>query len=163
MVICRPGGPEKDVPFQSVARPLLELFRPYRDRIRLDILRPPTFEQLRRVLADQPNFYQVIHFDGHGEFPQNNPASQFNEHKQIQGSLLFETKSGTRREVTGEELGRVLKGSPIVSLNACQSGMTRPDALYPSIGNQLLPLRPRNPVKAELAEGFCAVQVKKEF
>lgn len=43
MVICRPGGPEGDVPFQSAARPLLELFRPHRDRVRLDILRPPTF------------------------------------------------------------------------------------------------------------------------
>jgi hypothetical protein len=42
MVICRPGGPRGDVPFQSVARPLLELFRPHRDRIRLDVLRPTT-------------------------------------------------------------------------------------------------------------------------
>lgn len=57
MVICRPGGSDGDVPFQSVARPMLELFRPHRDRVRLDILRPPTFEQLSRVLNDKPNFY----------------------------------------------------------------------------------------------------------
>ena len=30
------------------------------------------------------------------------------------------------------------KGVPIMLLNACQSGMTHPEALYPSIGNQLL-------------------------
>ena len=30
------------------------------------------------------------------------------------------------------------KGVPVVLLNACQSGMTRPESLYPSVGNQLL-------------------------
>lgn len=68
MAICRPDGPD-DVPFQSVARSLLERFRPHRDRVRLDILRPPTFEQLARVLGDRPGFYHVLHFDGHGGFP----------------------------------------------------------------------------------------------
>ena len=48
MVISRPAGPERDVPFQSVARPLMELFRPHGERIHLDVLRPPTFEQLAR-------------------------------------------------------------------------------------------------------------------
>jgi hypothetical protein len=56
MVICRPGGPEGDVPFQSVARPLLELFRPHRDRVRLDVLRPPTFEQLAKGLCNALSF-----------------------------------------------------------------------------------------------------------
>lgn len=84
MVICRPGGSEGDVPFQSVARPLLELFRPHRDRIRLEILRPPTFEQLSRVLNDKPNFYHVLHFDGHGAFPQGAGTN---------GLLLFEGES----------------------------------------------------------------------
>jgi hypothetical protein len=70
LVICRPAGPDRDVPFHSVARPLLELFRPHRDRIRLDVLRPPTLDQLARVLAERPNFYHVLHFDGHGTFPQ---------------------------------------------------------------------------------------------
>ena len=45
-----------------------------------------------------------------------------------------------RWEVAGEELGALLagKGVPVVLLNACQSGMTHPESLYPSIGNQLL-------------------------
>lgn len=141
MVICRPGGPDGDVPFQSVARPLLELFRPHRDRIRLDVLRPPTFEQLARVLAERPNFYHVLHFDGHGTFPQGGgrPA-RFYGQTGAQGRLLFEHEDGTPHEVTGKDLGGILanKGVPVVLLNACQSGMTRPDALYPSVGNQLL-------------------------
>jgi hypothetical protein len=61
MIICRPSG-EGEVPFQSVARRLLEVFRPHRHRIRLDILRPPTFERLTEVLKERPNFYYVLHF-----------------------------------------------------------------------------------------------------
>lgn len=131
MVICRPGGPEGDVPFQSVARPLLELFRQHRERINLDILRPPTFEQLSRVLSERPDFYHVLHFDGHGAFPQSAGAH---------GLLLFEGENEGERRVTGAELGGLLagKGVPIVLLNACQSGMTHPESLYPSVGNELL-------------------------
>ena len=131
MVICRPGGPEGDVPFQSVARPLLELFRPHRDRIRLEILRPPTFEQLSRVLSDKPNFYHVLHFDGHGAFPQAAGAN---------GLLLFEGEDDQPRPVTGAELGGLLAGKnvPVVLLNACQSGMTHPETIYQSVGNELL-------------------------
>ena len=42
--------------------------------------------------------------------------------------------------MTGEELGALLagKGVPVVLLNACQSGMTHPESIYPSVGNQLL-------------------------
>lgn len=140
MVICRPGGPEEDIPFQSVARPLLDLFGPHRDRIRLDVLRPPTFEQLSRELAERPNFYHVLHFDGHGTFPQGSHPARFYAQDGVQGRLLFESEDGAPRQVTGEELGGLLagKGVPIVLLNACQSGMTHPESLYPSVGNQLL-------------------------
>lgn len=131
MVVSRPGGPDTDVPFQSVARPLLELFRPHRDSIRLDILRPPTFEQLSRVLTEKPNFYHVLHFDGHGAFLQGTGTH---------GLLIFEGEDDKARRVTGMELGSLLagKGVPIVLLNACQSGMTRPESLYLSVGNDLL-------------------------
>jgi tetratricopeptide (TPR) repeat protein len=143
IVICRPPRPdnkEDPVAFQSVARPLLELFRPHRDRIRLDVLRPPTLEQLGRVLTDRPNFYHVLHFDGHGTFPQGGGPGRYSGQAGAQGRLLFEGEDGRHREVTGEELGGVLagKGVPVVLLNACQSGMTRPEATYPSVGNQLL-------------------------
>jgi len=139
LVICRPGG-QADVPFQSVARRLLELFRPHRDRIRLDVLRPPTFEQLARVLADKPNFFHVLHFDGHGTFPQVVAPPRFYSEKGAQGRLLFEDEDGKPHQVTGEELGGLLasSGVPVVLLNACQSGMTRPESLYPSVANQLL-------------------------
>ncbi len=140
MVICRPDGPEDDVPFQSVARPLVRLFRKHPDRIHLDVLRPPTFEQLSRVLNEKPNFYHVLHFDGHGDFPQGSNPGQSPGRADEQGLVAFEGEDGKPRVVSGEELGGLLagKGVPIVLLNACRSGMTRPESICASVGNQLL-------------------------
>src|SRR5205085_7648869 len=73
----------------------------------------------------------VLHFDGHGAFPQSAATH---------GVLLFESESDEQRLVTGQELGGLIagKGVPVVLLNACQSGMAHPEALYPSVGNELL-------------------------
>ncbi len=140
MVISRPGGSEGDVPFQSVARSLLQLFRPHHDRVHLDVLRPPTLEQLACVLASKPDYYHVLHFDGHGTFPQMGASKQIQALLKLQGQLIFERVDGGARPVSGEELGKLLakKGVRLVVLNACQSGTTYPEALYPSLGNQLL-------------------------
>jgi tetratricopeptide (TPR) repeat protein len=137
MVISRPAGPE-DVPFQSVARPLLDLFRPQAKLIHFEVLRPPTFQRLSQVLSENPGFFHVLHFDGHGSFPKG--EKDFYKLTGAQGTLLFETDDGEPHEITGKELSTLLKGKNIrvVLLNACQSGMTHPESLYPSIGNQLL-------------------------
>ncbi len=139
MIIARPGG-RSDVAFQSVARPLLALLRPHRDRVRLDILRPPTFEKLASALSSRPDFYHVVHFDGHGSFPQSSAPAQFYSHAGDQGRLAFEDRDGGAHPVSGEALGRILAGKrvPVVLLNACQSGMSHPESLYPSVANQLL-------------------------
>jgi hypothetical protein len=105
-------------------------------------LRPPTYEQLQKVLVEKPNFYHILHFDGHGVFP--HPRSidyhTFLSEQGSQGQLVFEKASGGKRFVSGEELGNLLsgKGVPVVMLNACQSGMSHPDALYPSVGGELI-------------------------
>src|SRR5206468_152129 len=71
LVICRPWG-ERDVPFRSVASRLIKgLSEANREAYDLDVLRPPTFEQLGKVLRQaqregQP--YHAIHFDGHGDY-----------------------------------------------------------------------------------------------
>lgn len=83
------------------------------------------------MLNDRKNFYHVLHFDGHGAFP---PGAD------PRGLLLFEGEGDEPRRMTGAELGGLLagKGVPAVLLNACQSGMTHPEALYPSVANELL-------------------------
>jgi hypothetical protein len=70
-VICRPGR-DDDVPFRSVASRIVKgLSDDARAHFDLDVLRPPTFEQLGRVLRrarDDGRPYHVVHFDGHGAF-----------------------------------------------------------------------------------------------
>jgi hypothetical protein len=69
LVICRPGGAD-DVPFRSVARHLLKgLNEEAREPFALELLRPPTFEQLgKRLRAAKAKGepFHVVHFDGHG-------------------------------------------------------------------------------------------------
>jgi hypothetical protein len=84
LVICRPGGRD-DVPFRSVASRLLKgLSAEARELFQLDVLRPPTFEQLNRTLraanaAGKP--YHVVHFDGHGVYATGDvPGGPFTPH-----------------------------------------------------------------------------------
>ncbi len=69
LVICRPQG-RADVPFRSVASQLVKgLDETTRTAYDLDVLRPPTFERLARVLREAKERgrpYHVVHFDGHG-------------------------------------------------------------------------------------------------
>jgi tetratricopeptide (TPR) repeat protein len=120
----------------------MEIFRPHRTRIQVDVLRPPTYEQLQKVLSDKPNFYHILHFDGHGVFPRPTRIDYhaFLLEEGFQGQLVFEKAGDGKRLVSGAELGTLLsgKGVPVVMLNACQSGMGDPDALYPSIGGELI-------------------------
>jgi hypothetical protein len=75
LVICRPGG-RQDVPFRSVASHLVPQAR---DVFHLEVLRPPTFAQLARVLrqaASRGEPYHVVHFDGHGTWTELPDAQQ---------------------------------------------------------------------------------------
>jgi tetratricopeptide (TPR) repeat protein len=142
LVICRPGGAE-DVPFRSVASHLVRLSRGAREAFRLDVLRPPTFAQLRRVLeaaraAGDP--YQVVHFDGHGAWldaqaaGEELPAGGFSRNlfsvvspprPGSHGFLVFEDPetAGGPQLVDGPALGALLAGAGVgvLVLNACRS------------------------------------------
>ena len=71
LVICRPNE-AKDVPFRSVASRIIKgLGEEAKNLFELDVLRPPTFEQLNKTLdaanrAGKP--YHIVHFDGHGAY-----------------------------------------------------------------------------------------------
>ena len=71
LVICRPAGSE-DVPFRSVASQLVRCDAQRQMKgLDLDVLRPPTFAHLTKVLRDAAQAghpYQVVHFDGHGAY-----------------------------------------------------------------------------------------------
>jgi hypothetical protein len=153
LVICRPGGGE-DVPFRSVASRLIKgLTEEARQAFELDVLRPPTFDQLGRVLraakdAGQP--YHVVHFDGHGLYEEVvEPSAVAEILKKLSPLLLSGPRAGAHGYLAfenpqmeenlqladGPALGKLLveTGVPVLVLNACRSAHAEaPEAPTPT-------------------------------
>jgi tetratricopeptide (TPR) repeat protein len=113
-VIARPY--ENDADFQTLARPLVDFISDGNWPVRIDVLRPPTFERLRDVLSEKQNFYHIFHFDGHGGFADG------------VGSLIFEKDNDpdyTGNAVSADLISDLLREYkiPYVILNACRSAM----------------------------------------
>lgn len=144
LVIARPGRDE-DVPFRSVASQLVKgLSGTARQRFDLDVLRPPTFEQLSKALnhaKDASRPYHIVHFDGHGTYidtPQAGGGAPFNINPLMfsglrpgkHGYLLFENPDddNNRQFVSGPTLGKLLVDAnvPVLVLNACRSAHAEP-------------------------------------
>ncbi len=139
--VCRPDGTD-DVTLRAIANRLLRDLGPDRPRFAVEALRPPTFEQLQKTLAqarDEGRPYHICHFDGHGiyaDLSRTTLAGWVQDHAGLKlgapspgphGYLLFEhpgTPEGCR-PVGGAELGQLLHdtGCPVLVLNACQSAM----------------------------------------
>jgi hypothetical protein len=124
LVIARPY--ERDVRFRSIARPLVEVAVKPDMPAEVHVLRPPTFDQLREYLKQRPNFYHILHFDGHGAYSVA-PAGRNTGHTLLgkQGRLIFETADGKDDPIEAERLSELLRehAVPAVVLNACQSAM----------------------------------------
>lgn len=141
LVICRPGGRD-DVPFRSVASRLLKsLSSVDTDLLQLDVLRPPTFEQLSKTLRQAKANgapYHVVHFDGHGTYEEVaspsgltgilkklNPLLLSMPRTGAHGYLLFENPQHEENAqfVDGPALGKLLVETevPVLVLNACRS------------------------------------------
>ena len=122
LVIARPYGDE-DVGYHTLARPLVELSQEQTVPVRVDVLRPPTFDQLRDDLAGRPGFYHIVHFDGHGGYGNGDAHASRHSYKGPQGKLIFETLAGKEDPIEAERLTQLLSeyNVPITVLNACQS------------------------------------------
>ena len=162
LVICRPRE-DRDVPFRSVASQLVKgLSQAEREFFQLEVLRPPTFRQLSKVLraaSDGGKPFHVVHFDGHGSYQKVDddmaassvifgasellsPKRDDNKH----GYLVFENQSvrGNNQLVDGPALGQLLVETqvPVLVLNACRSAHAEDDAerrgrhSQPEVGNE---------------------------
>ncbi len=140
MVIARPGG-IKDVPFRAVARPLFQHLERNESAVQIEVLRPPSLDELQRRLNAAKaagKIYHAVHFDGHGWF------DDLLDGDGRQGFLLFEGENGWPEPVTAKKFAAALKKGdvPLVILNACQSGKieTAEDAAGPeaSVATRLL-------------------------
>jgi hypothetical protein len=86
---CRPK--ERDVGYRSIARPLVELIAKHNLPAKVTVLRPPTFDRLREVLAAEKGHFHIVHFDGHGRYGQGPALPGLHVLQGLQGHLLFET------------------------------------------------------------------------
>lgn len=157
LAICRPDA-DSDVPFRSVAsRVISGLSKEGSSSFQLDLLRPPTFDQLGRVLRrakDKGKSYHVFHFDGHGTYADLGGSSGFGKLSRDKfvgkrfgpcGYLIFENPSQKENMelVDGTKLGNLLREAdvPILVLNACRSAYAE---------------SPNEPVSAQNAEQMDA-------
>jgi tetratricopeptide (TPR) repeat protein len=146
LVICRPQGGQ-DVPFRSVAgRLVTRLNDDARDAFDLDVLRPPTFEQLAVTLGlanERGRPYHIVHFDGHGVYAAEEGLAEVGKILSSltlkgdgppgpRGFLAFEdpANKANSKFVDGFRLGALLKASgvPVLVLNACQSAFAEAPA-----------------------------------
>lgn len=147
LVIARPYG-ERDVDFFAVSKPVVEQMRAEGFPVDIDLLRPPTFQNLcdtleRAQRAGRP--YHILHFDGHGGYGAD-PTGYTDRFQAAEGKLAFETaKPGEAIQedlVRASVLGQLLQrgGVAMVVLNACQSAMVDggADSAYASVAASLL-------------------------
>lgn len=121
LVTARPF--ENDVDYRSISRPLVDLIRKEKLPASVQVLRPPTFDNLVKHLKANPGFYHILHFDGHGGYGSNAPDPAVGLFRGHEGRLMFETADGKPDEITASALDEQLKGCtvPFVVLNACRS------------------------------------------
>ena len=123
LIICRPDL-SRDVPFRTIAARLMRSIGTRRDA-RIQVLRPPTYEQLELTLRkaqrrDEP--FHLVHFDGHGVFGGGIGQDP-------QGFAVFEDprSDSNSHPVAGGQLGQLLADSGVSALvlNACGSDRTQ--------------------------------------
>ncbi len=126
LVVARPY--EGDVSYRSLARPLVELIKQNNLPASVNMLRPPTFKELRRHLESNPGYYHILHFDGHGAFGKRANGVGLNASYTLlgeEGSIVFESEQGQPDPINAEQLSVLLRehAVPVMVLNACQSAM----------------------------------------
>ena len=143
LVTARPS--RNDVAYRTISRPLLEALEQGNLRVKVDLLRPATFEALSKHLeAKGAGYYHLIHFDAHGallSYEQFNRSDSDAENRLVfkqrygrkaiapyAGVKAFLAMEGEEEDqadlVEATELANLLTGKriPVCILNACQSG-----------------------------------------
>lgn len=93
LVTARPS--RHDVAYRTISRPLLEALEQGNLRVKVDLLRPATFEALSKHLeAKGAGYYHLIHFDAHGALLS---YEQFNRSdSEAENRLVFKQRYGRK-------------------------------------------------------------------
>ena len=147
LIISARPGERRDVGYRTITRPLVKSLRQASLKVKVDIVRPGTYEALTKHLDSVredhgAGFYHIIHFDIHGSLLTYEQLQRVSEAK----TFLFQTRYGRadiqpykgrkaflffESEVPGKldlaeagEIANLLINHriPITVLNACQSG-----------------------------------------
>ncbi len=163
VVTARPNLDE-DIAYRAISRPLVKAIRNAQLKVKIDLLRPGTFEALSKHLDSKENgYYHIVHFDVHGSLKSyadleagiasnryvygNGRYGRGKIHKYdgVQAFLALEGKSkGEYDLVAAKEIATLLtnKNIPVCILNACQSGkqlaQTTEDNRETSLGSRLM-------------------------
>ena len=123
-IISRPKG-RQEVGYHTLAGSMIEYSNNSNIPVVIDVLRPPTFDQLRKTLHDRPGYYHIVHFDGHGGYRELSSESPMHCYASPEGLLVFETDEGDPDPIETTRLSQLLAeyNIPIMIMNACQSGM----------------------------------------
>ncbi|MEM6614194.1 MAG: CHAT domain-containing protein [Cyanobacteria bacterium P01_C01_bin.72] len=142
VVTARPNAAQ-DVGYRTISRPLVEAIRNAKLQVKIELLRPGTYEALERHLeAKGSSYYHVVHFDVHGALKTYDEFKSGVEHNRYiydgkYGRETIEPYEGKKAflalegETVGEydlveatEIASLLTGKsiPVCILNACQSG-----------------------------------------
>ncbi len=161
IVTARPNG-RSDIGYRTISRPLVESMRRASIRVKIDILRPGTYEALITQLENMRNhhgkgYYHIIHFDLHGilaTYQQMNDGmltgrylfqSRYERpdcqpYEGRKAFLFFETtEPGQADPAEAQEIAELLQkhSIPVIILNACQSGKLTEDT-ESMLGSRLL-------------------------
>jgi hypothetical protein len=131
-IIARPYG-DRDVGYHALVRPLVERVQARGLPVRIDVLRPPTFDRLQARLRQRPGFYHIVRFDGHGGYAEGAFTGSPHLYGGAEGWPIFETEAGGAAKLT------LLLGDyrvPVMVLNACRSA--RIDDPFASVAAALL-------------------------
>ena len=142
LVTARPQGTGFIDP-RGIARELLDEVQEQSQAgaIELEFLRPPTLKALRQKLRDKKRPVQVLHFDGHGAFEEQQGTQDEHLLRGSQrGKLAFEDDTGNLDLVEADELAQVLlnSGVKLAVLTACQSAMGSAEDVFSSVATRLI-------------------------
>ena len=84
------------------------------------VLRPPTFARLREHLRERPDYYHIVHFDGHGAYgtPVGPAGGDRHKFQGPQGHLAFETAEGELDLIDAERLSTLLREFRAIALGS---------------------------------------------
>jgi len=142
LIVARPF--QNDVRYGSIARPLVDLIGSQHLPAEVTVLRPPTLDRLREHLRERPDYYHILHFDGHGAYCDSNVPTAPGPYtmQAPQGHLVFEKDDGQPEPIDGDKISQLLREFriPAVILNACQSAMVdaRAEGPFASVATSLL-------------------------